>query len=89
MHAGAWPEKTYTEEDWHAETYEVTKTADGATVNCASKTSAFVAAFDYVKDVNPPFSIATICQPMVCGPSSMELHLPQSLILRLWISTDW
>ena len=40
MHKGAWPEHTYTEEDWNPETYDVAKTADGATAYCASKTFA-------------------------------------------------
>jgi nucleoside-diphosphate-sugar epimerase len=68
MHQGARPGHTYTEEDWNPETYEVAKTADGATAYCASKTFAERAAFDYVKEANAPFSVSTICPPMVYGP---------------------
>jgi nucleoside-diphosphate-sugar epimerase len=89
MQKGAWPDHTYTEEDWNPETYEVAKTADGETAYCASKTFAERAAFDYVKKASPSFSIATICPPMVYGPighsvtSTAKLNTSSADIYRL------
>ncbi len=73
LHKEAWPEHTYREQDWNPETYEVAKAADGATAYCASKIFAEKAAFDYAKDTNSPFSIATICPLMVYGPVEHSL----------------
>ena len=68
MEKGTWPEHTYTEADWNPVSYSTAKTADGSTAYCASKTFAEKAAFDFVENEHPNFSIATICPPMVYGP---------------------
>lgn len=89
MHKGAWPGHTYSEEDWNPETYDGAKNADGGTAYCASKKLAEKAAFDYVKETNAPFSIATICPPMVYGPlehnvtSTAKLNTSSADIYRL------
>jgi nucleoside-diphosphate-sugar epimerase len=67
MHKGAWLEHICTEADWNPKTYDMAKTADGATACCASKTFAEQAAFGYVKETRAPFHTATICPPMVYG----------------------
>ena len=61
-------QKGYTEDEWNYETYKVAKTADSGTAYCASKTFAKRAVFDYIKKTKAPFSIATICPPMVYDP---------------------
>ncbi|KAI9673130.1 MAG: methylglyoxal reductase (NADPH-dependent) gre2 [Caeruleum heppii] len=69
MSKGARPEHTYTEEDWNPITYDTAKGADGVIAYTASKTLAEKAAFEFVQQRHPNFSIATICPPMVYGPS--------------------
>ena len=87
--AGCRPEHTYTEADWNPETYEAAKTADGATAYCASKTFAEKEAFEVVEKEHPNFSIATVCPPMVYGPteqgvtSTSKLNTSSADIYRL------
>jgi nucleoside-diphosphate-sugar epimerase len=65
---GLWPEHTYTEADWNPATYDSAKQGPGEVAYCASKKLAEKAAFDFVAEHKPNFSIATICPPMVYGP---------------------
>lgn len=68
MSHGARPGYVYTENDWNPETFDKAKAADGATAYCASKALAEKAAFDFVANEQPQFSITTICPPMIYGP---------------------
>ncbi|KAF7521459.1 hypothetical protein G7054_g12432 [Neopestalotiopsis clavispora] len=65
---GKWPEHTYTEADWNPETYGGAAQADVATAYCASKALAERAAWDFMEQERPNFSLTTICPPMVWGP---------------------
>jgi nucleoside-diphosphate-sugar epimerase len=75
---GAWPGHKYTEADWNPITYEEASKpeTDGSTAYCASKTFAERAAWDFVKDKKPNFTVSTICPPMVYGPAA---HAPSSV----------
>jgi nucleoside-diphosphate-sugar epimerase len=69
MSKGTWPEHTYSEKDWNPVTYEeAEKTSDGAVAYCASKTVAERAAWDFVSQRKPNFSLSTICPPMAYSP---------------------
>ena len=69
------PGYTYSEADWNPVTYDEAKTADGHVAYCASKAFAERAAWDFVKEKKPNFSLATICPPMVYGPIENDGHL--------------
>ncbi|KAL8783610.1 MAG: hypothetical protein Q9195_009331 [Heterodermia aff. obscurata] len=69
------PGYTYTEADWNPITYDQAKTADGPTAYCASKNFAERAAWDFVNDKKPNFTLATICPPMVYGPLGDDASL--------------
>ncbi|RFU28711.1 hypothetical protein B7463_g7601, partial [Scytalidium lignicola] len=66
---GLWPEHTYTEQDWNPATYEEAKAADGAFAYCASKALAEKAAWNFVAERKPNFTLSTICPPIVYGPN--------------------
>ena len=68
MNQGPRPGYTYSEADWNPVTYDEAKAGDGVVAYCASKTFAEKAAFDFVEQQNPKFSISTICPPMIYGP---------------------
>ena len=68
MSFGARPGYVYTENDWNPVTFDEAKIADAATAYCASKALAEKAAFDFVSNEQPQFSITTICPPMIYGP---------------------
>jgi len=65
---GTRPGYTYTEGDWNPVTWDEAKTGNGGVAYMASKTFAEKAAFDFVKNESPNFSISTICPPMIYGP---------------------
>ena len=69
------PGYIYSEADWNPITYDQAKVADGPTAYCASKAFAERAAWDFVKDKKPNFSLATICPPMVYGPLENDASL--------------
>ncbi|KFZ20141.1 hypothetical protein V502_03337 [Pseudogymnoascus sp. VKM F-4520 (FW-2644)] len=73
-----WPEHTYTEEDWNPITEEqaLTNPAEGYR---ASKTFAERAAWDFVRDEKPNFTISTVNPPMVFGPVVNYLNSLDSL----------
>ncbi|KFY65715.1 hypothetical protein V497_01306, partial [Pseudogymnoascus sp. VKM F-4516 (FW-969)] len=73
-----WPEHTYTEEDWNPITEEqaLTNPAEGYR---ASKTFAERAAWDFVRDEKPNFTISTVNPPMVFGPVVHYLNSLDSL----------
>jgi nucleoside-diphosphate-sugar epimerase len=64
---GNWPEHTYSEEDWNPITTSqaIENPANGYR---ASKTFAERAAWDFLENEKPNFSIATMCPPLVLGP---------------------
>ncbi|TKA26101.1 hypothetical protein B0A50_04597 [Salinomyces thailandicus] len=64
---GTWPEHTYSEADWNPISAEqaVENPANGYR---ASKTFAEKAAWEFVEQEKPNFSIATMCPPLVLGP---------------------
>jgi len=64
---GNWPEHTYSEEDWNPISKEqaVENPANGYR---ASKTFAERAAWDFIEQEKPNFTLATMCPPLVLGP---------------------
>ncbi|KAH8781987.1 putative NADPH-dependent methylglyoxal reductase GRP2 [Hyaloscypha finlandica] len=63
----SWPEHTYSELDWNPVTMEeaVQNPANGYRT---SKTFAEKAAWEFVKNEKPNFTISTMCPPLVFGP---------------------
>jgi len=76
------PGYTYTEADWNPISYAEASVADGPTAYCASKKLAEEAAWKFMNEKKPPFSLSTICPPWVFGPSLAPLasltHLNES-----------
>ncbi|KAH8811221.1 hypothetical protein F5884DRAFT_831092 [Xylogone sp. PMI_703] len=73
------PGYTYTEADWNPETYEAAKTSSWGVAYCASKALAERAAYDYVKQKKPHFSITTLCPPKIFGPTATSTLSASSL----------
>jgi len=75
---GMWPEHTYTEADWNPISWD--EAADPKTPGpisySASKVFAERAAWDFMKDNKPSFTLSTILPPMVYGPAA---HEPESV----------
>ncbi|KAH8592762.1 putative cinnamoyl-CoA reductase [Bisporella sp. PMI_857] len=69
---GIRPGYTYSEKDWNPVTLEIASNpeTDGTIAYCASKTFAEKAAFDFVKENNVNFSVASILPPMIYGPAA-------------------
>jgi nucleoside-diphosphate-sugar epimerase len=59
--------KCYSEENWNPLTMEEAL-GDPATAYRASKTFAEKSAWDFMKNENPNFCLATLCPPLVFGP---------------------
>jgi nucleoside-diphosphate-sugar epimerase len=74
---GTWPEHTYTEADWNPVTYEEAKSPamDGASAYSASKAFAERAAWDFMEEHKLSFSLATVCPPMLYGPTVSDIPL--------------
>lgn len=64
------PDKVYTEADWNPISWEEAKVANGPVAYCASKVFAEKAAWEWVKQRNPTFTLSTLCPPMVFGPNT-------------------
>ena len=64
---GQWPDHTYSEADWNPITKDeaVKNSANGYR---ASKTFAERAAWDFLEQEKPDFTISTMCPPLVLGP---------------------
>lgn len=75
---GAWPEHTYTEDDWSPITLEQAMETPQAGYR-ASKKFAEQAAWDFMEKEKPQFSIATLCPPSVFGPVNKNLQTLDSL----------
>ncbi|KAI5456165.1 hypothetical protein BGZ63DRAFT_367555 [Mariannaea sp. PMI_226] len=65
---GQRPGYTYTEADWNPVAGKEDGSANPVVAYLASKTLAEQAAWKFVEDKKPNFSISTICPPMVYGP---------------------
>ncbi|OGM41061.1 hypothetical protein ABOM_010245 [Aspergillus bombycis] len=68
---GNWPGHVYSELDWNPATYEAAA-APGAPAGLAYSTAKALAeraAWDFVKDNKPEFTISTIMPPMIYGPN--------------------
>ncbi|RVX70233.1 hypothetical protein B0A52_05566 [Exophiala mesophila] len=75
---GSWPEHTYTEQDWNPITLEQASesVANGYR---ASKTFAEKAAWEFLQQEKPSFSLTTLCPPQVLGPVISHLSSLDSL----------
>lgn len=64
---GNWPDHTYSESDWNPISAQqaVENPANGYR---ASKTFAERAAWDFIEQEQPNFTLATMCPPLVLGP---------------------
>jgi nucleoside-diphosphate-sugar epimerase len=69
---GFWPEHTYSEADWNPTTHEEAL-ADASYGYFGSKTFAEQAAWKFVEDKKPNFTLTTIQPPMIYGP--MKQHV--------------
>lgn len=69
---GAAPGKVYSEADWNPTTREE-GLKDVGSGYYASKTLAERAAWDFVKEKNPSFTLTALCPPMVYGPPEQEV----------------
>ncbi|KAH7129027.1 NADPH-dependent methylglyoxal reductase-like protein GRE2 [Dactylonectria macrodidyma] len=69
---GLWPGHTYSEEDWNPVTAEQAMENPGFGYS-ASKTFAEKAAWDFVVEEKPEFTISTILPPLVFGPAVQSL----------------
>lgn len=68
--AGLRPGYSYSEKDWNPVTYqEAADATSGAFAYCASKKLAEEAAWKWVEEHKPAFSLSTICPPWIFGPS--------------------
>lgn len=70
LNKGNRPGYTYSEDDWNPETYEVAKSSSWRVAYCASKALAERAAWNYIEQKKPHFSLSTICPPKVFGPTA-------------------
>lgn len=82
--AGFRPGYIYTEHDWNPVTYqEAVDTTSGAIAYSGSKKLAEEAAWKWVEEHKPAFSLATISPPWIFGPSIYPItdldHLSESL----------
>lgn len=69
------PGYTYSEKDWNPVTYEAATAGGGAEAYCASKTFAERAAWEFLEERKPKFTVATICPPMVYGPPAHDVSI--------------
>jgi nucleoside-diphosphate-sugar epimerase len=70
--AGLNPGKVYTEADWNPMTREEAKAAGPVAGYLTSKALAERAAWDFVANEKPHFTLATVCPPMVYGPIAQD-----------------
>jgi NADPH-dependent methylglyoxal reductase len=69
MSQGYRPGYTYTENDFNPATYrEAAESKDGGFSYCASKALAERAAWDWMAEHKPHFTLSTICPPWIFGP---------------------
>ncbi|KAK3934436.1 hypothetical protein QBC46DRAFT_359014 [Diplogelasinospora grovesii] len=75
---GNWPEHTYWEADWNPITLEAALKHPHAGYQ-ASKTFAEKAAWDFLENEKPNFTVSTIAPPLVFGPVMKSLSSLSSL----------
>ncbi|KAG9025008.1 methylglyoxal reductase (NADPH-dependent) gre2 [Tulasnella sp. UAMH 9824] len=76
---GDWPRKVYTEEDWNPITFDEQALSHPIMAYVAGKVGAERAAWDFVKEKKPHFTITTLCPPRVFGPPEQELKSLKNL----------
>jgi NADPH-dependent methylglyoxal reductase len=69
MGKGYRPGYTYSEKDWNPITYEEASVADGPTAYCASKKLAEEAAWKWISENKPNFTLSAIDPPWIFGPN--------------------
>lgn len=75
---GSWPAHTYTERDWNPITLEQAS-EDIPNGYRASKTFAEKAAWEFMQQEKPSFTLTTLCPPQVFGPVISHLDSLDSL----------
>jgi NADPH-dependent methylglyoxal reductase len=82
MGKGYRPGYTYSEKDWNPITYEEASVADGPTAYCGSKKLAEEAAWKFMADEKPKFTLVAIDPPWIFGPNISAIkdlnHLNES-----------
>ncbi|KAI5465031.1 hypothetical protein BGZ63DRAFT_350323 [Mariannaea sp. PMI_226] len=76
---GQRPGYTYTEADWNPVAGKEEGSANAVVAYLASKTLAEQAAWKFIEDKKPNFSVSTICPPMVYGPVAHRVDSTKSL----------
>jgi len=69
---GLWPGHVYTDDEWNPITYEK-GCQNGVLGYYASKKLAEQAAWEFMHDQNPQFTLTTLCPPMVYGSPEQEI----------------
>jgi len=69
---GLWPGHMYTDDEWNPITYEK-GCQNGALGYYASKKLAEQAAWEFMHDENPTFTLTTLCPPLVFGSPDHEV----------------
>jgi NADPH-dependent methylglyoxal reductase len=69
MSKGYRPGYTYSEKDWNPITYDEAAVADGPTAYCASKKLAEEAAWKWMSENKPAFTLSAIDPPWIFGPN--------------------
>ncbi|KAF2135281.1 uncharacterized protein K452DRAFT_214353, partial [Aplosporella prunicola CBS 121167] len=67
---GTWPGHVYNEADWNPVTWDEAVAGNGAVAYLASKAFAEKAAWKFVEEKKPNFTVSTICPPMIYGPNA-------------------
>ncbi|KZT54781.1 NAD(P)-binding protein [Calocera cornea HHB12733] len=72
---GLAPGVVFTEDDWNPTSWEeAVASPDPGYVYCASKLFAERAAWDFIRDKKPHFSITTFCPPWIFGPPMQPIE---------------
>jgi NADPH-dependent methylglyoxal reductase len=91
MSKGYRPGYTYSEKDWNPMTYDEATYADGPTAYCASKKLAEEAAWKWISENKPNFTLSAIDPPWIFGPNFNGIkdlnHLNESTH-ALWSLVD-
>lgn len=68
------PNKVFSESDWNPNTYDDGLKGDKVAAYRVSKTVAEQSAWEFVQEERPNFDLATICPPLVFGPTAHHLN---------------
>jgi NADPH-dependent methylglyoxal reductase len=69
MSKGTRPGYTYSEKDWNPITYDEASVADGPTAYCGSKKLAEEAAWKWMSENKPAFTLSALDPPWIFGPN--------------------